>query len=604
MCDFPFVSDADRAGFLSMLLTAFVRPMIDGPTPLFGLDAPAPGTGKGLLAEVFSEIVTGRPLKPTTCPRRAEEWPKKITSALASAPAVVALDNVPERGGLKSEDLAAVLTCRVWSDRILGVSRTCELPNRAVWLATGNRLSGSGEIQRRTVPIMLDANCEKPAERGGFKRADLLGHVRANRPSLVRDCLTLCAAGLRETADPPGAPKMGSFERWCSLLARTLHAAGVPGFLGNRNRAAERADDAGEWPAFVAQWWAAVGGAETTARELARRVLAAEGGGELLADTLENFRGSPAAALGRALTADAEGVVLAGPFRRPAGPAVARVKVVKGGRGNGGRRWRLLPLGDAELGDPDTPAPPAVAAVVRPVPVPPDLPPAAPPVPSPTVAPQSEPAPASPEPPAVRPDPGDGADEPGDAEPGDAEPGDNASGEPGPADGETEAEGPAPPAPTVTIVARLTVPVPAVPGGPPSAVVLLTAGRHLPGLGRVVLPVCGRLAASGDVGDDGAAPDADALPWATSADGSAVWLAYPETLPASASPPAWEGVARWRVCRITHDPAAPGDVPAYRATSAQWRGARDVHPGTRDGAASALEWPAAQDKPVGWRAAA
>lgn len=58
--EFPFVSAADRTNFLALLLTPFVRPLIDGPTPLFGIDAVTPRTGKTLLANVWAQNRPGR----------------------------------------------------------------------------------------------------------------------------------------------------------------------------------------------------------------------------------------------------------------------------------------------------------------------------------------------------------------------------------------------------------------------------------------------------------------------------------------------------------------------------------------------------------------
>src|SRR5207248_3320586 len=47
--DFPFVAQAERAHAVALLLLPFVRSLIDGLTPLHLVEAPSPGTGKGLL---------------------------------------------------------------------------------------------------------------------------------------------------------------------------------------------------------------------------------------------------------------------------------------------------------------------------------------------------------------------------------------------------------------------------------------------------------------------------------------------------------------------------------------------------------------------------
>ena len=54
--EFPYVEAAGWAHTLCMVLQPFVRPLIQGATPLYLIDAPARGTGKGLLTEAANLI--------------------------------------------------------------------------------------------------------------------------------------------------------------------------------------------------------------------------------------------------------------------------------------------------------------------------------------------------------------------------------------------------------------------------------------------------------------------------------------------------------------------------------------------------------------------
>ena len=58
------------------------------------LDAPARGTGKGLLAEVISVVATGFPGHVMSLPRDDDELEKRITAALLAGRQVIHLDNV------------------------------------------------------------------------------------------------------------------------------------------------------------------------------------------------------------------------------------------------------------------------------------------------------------------------------------------------------------------------------------------------------------------------------------------------------------------------------------------------------------------------------
>src|SRR5262249_35201613 len=42
--DFPFVGDADRAHAYALTIEHFARELIDGPTPLYDIEAPTPGS--------------------------------------------------------------------------------------------------------------------------------------------------------------------------------------------------------------------------------------------------------------------------------------------------------------------------------------------------------------------------------------------------------------------------------------------------------------------------------------------------------------------------------------------------------------------------------
>ena len=80
VADFPFVAETDRAGYVAAILTILARHMIDGPTPMFPIRAPTPGTGKTLLAEVIGLIGTGREPPAMTMTYESEELRKRITS--------------------------------------------------------------------------------------------------------------------------------------------------------------------------------------------------------------------------------------------------------------------------------------------------------------------------------------------------------------------------------------------------------------------------------------------------------------------------------------------------------------------------------------------
>jgi len=136
--DFPFADEASRAHTLALLLEPFLRPMIKGPTPLYLIDAPTRGSGKGLLADVACLIASGRKADVMSLVHgNAEGHEKRITALLLAGAPWVLIDNATS---LISAPLAAVLTATQWRGRRLGKSEIVDVPNDATWVATGNNV--------------------------------------------------------------------------------------------------------------------------------------------------------------------------------------------------------------------------------------------------------------------------------------------------------------------------------------------------------------------------------------------------------------------------------------------------------------------------------
>src|SRR5262249_3821214 len=153
--DFPFAADEDKAVWLAAVLTSLGRPAVDGPCPLFLFDANAPGTGKTMLVDTISLIVTGREMSRTAFPETDEELRKRITSVALAGDRLMLFDNIASTFGGPSLD--AALTGTTWRDRILGRSEmTTEMPLYTVWHATGNNVALGGDICRRVVPCRLE----------------------------------------------------------------------------------------------------------------------------------------------------------------------------------------------------------------------------------------------------------------------------------------------------------------------------------------------------------------------------------------------------------------------------------------------------------------
>ena len=227
-----------------------------GRLPSSAVDSNSAGTGKTKIPTCVGIIVDGSRTDIRPLPNDDDEIRKKITAELRVAPSLVLLDNAKSSKTVDSSALAALTTSTIWTDRELGFSRNLTFPNRSVWIITGNNLSLSLELTRRSVHIRLFTERERPWERSGFLHADLEEWVENNRRLIVRSILMLVRSWL--AAGRPAAPKkeMGSFQSFSKALGGILHHAGIPGFL--ENRAAQYATADGESQAlreFVQLWW-------------------------------------------------------------------------------------------------------------------------------------------------------------------------------------------------------------------------------------------------------------------------------------------------------------------------------------------------------------
>jgi DNA polymerase I len=253
--DFPFRDDASKAHALAVVITSFVREMIEGPIPLTVYDSPTPGTGKGLLADICAMPATGYPLPTMTAGRDPDEWRKRITAALIRGGAFIGIDNIT--GPLDSGDLASALTQPIWEDRVLGLSRMVTIPIRTIWLATGNNITPSEEIARRSVWIRLDAEVEKPWEREGFTIEKLRAWTLEHRAELVTAVITLVQAWIEQRKPAFTTRRKGSYEAWAEVVGGILEVAGIPGFLANETQFFNTTVTATSLLSdFVKEWWA------------------------------------------------------------------------------------------------------------------------------------------------------------------------------------------------------------------------------------------------------------------------------------------------------------------------------------------------------------
>lgn len=247
--DFPFADDASKDNILAIPLSLIAREMFDT-QPMPVIDAPQQATGKSLLASIAIQIVTGHPPAMGAAPEDGEEWRKRISSQLLNGKSVIVFDNLVKT--LEDASLALALTSQEWEDRALGSNKMINVPNRALFVATGNNVRVGGDLVTRCYPIRLDAKTSKPQERSEFKHPDIENYVMKNRGELVAAILTMCRAWIvAGKPEPRTIPKMRQTQ-WRKVVGGILEFAGATAFLSNlREFHANSDDETPMWENFI-----------------------------------------------------------------------------------------------------------------------------------------------------------------------------------------------------------------------------------------------------------------------------------------------------------------------------------------------------------------
>ena len=251
--DFPFVAECDRAAAISAVLSLVCRAAIDGPVPMYTVRATTAGTGKTLLADVVSIIGTGRVAPKFVQSTTPDEERKRLLAVAMEGDPILCIDNVDR--ALGTGPLDSAITAGVVKDRILGMSCTGEAPFRAIVIATGNNLIVRGDTGRRVVPIDLDANCESPELREGWRHPNLMAWVARHRGDIVRDALTVCRAHALAGWPLGGTVPLGTFENWSAVARCALMWCGMADPCDGRDRIKQDSDSSLDGLRTLLQAW-------------------------------------------------------------------------------------------------------------------------------------------------------------------------------------------------------------------------------------------------------------------------------------------------------------------------------------------------------------
>lgn len=201
-----------RTAMLAAVLTAVLRPAMET-APMIAVTSPEIGVGKSFVAQALGVIATGELPKMKSVERSSSSEMRKLLFAdLLEQNPVMVYDNMD--GTFRNEVLTSFITTPVWSDRILGESRTGgSIRNTALLVTNGVNMSFPRGMSRRYLLIDLRPPCENHITADfGFTPQ---GEAQLLRPEIVAASLGIAMAA---QPDKPFNGTLGSFETWTRLV--------------------------------------------------------------------------------------------------------------------------------------------------------------------------------------------------------------------------------------------------------------------------------------------------------------------------------------------------------------------------------------------------
>ena len=208
---------------VAMMLGMFIGTMLDTNSlrPALIVLANAEGAGKSLLVKIILLTVLGKaPIG--TRPEREEELEKLLLSIVREARKVLFLDNL--RGTLASPRLEAFITAEEWTGRLLGRNETFTAPNLATVFITGNGLTVSPDLRRRSLFIELTMRAERAEDRV-FKQELDDGILISMRPRIL-GCLWALVRNWDTHGGPLPSRGHSAFPLWADIVGGIVEAAG------------------------------------------------------------------------------------------------------------------------------------------------------------------------------------------------------------------------------------------------------------------------------------------------------------------------------------------------------------------------------------------
>ena len=226
--DFEFKDESSEANAWSYFFTMLMYPFIDGNVPFFSFTGSTPGTGKGMLCRVLHRIVEGGDPKMLGWENESGVFSESnlrrtVSSAILKGAPVYMFDNVTAGSKINSNFLAAIATQRDVDIRVLYKTEEKSVRVSSIFVFTGNNISVSDDLRRRTQSIILNTDDPNPETREFDIDIEL--YVLEHRQELLSAALSILKFW-HENGRPLCKKRKGSFQNWISMIGGIIEFAG------------------------------------------------------------------------------------------------------------------------------------------------------------------------------------------------------------------------------------------------------------------------------------------------------------------------------------------------------------------------------------------
>jgi putative DNA primase/helicase len=249
LTEFSFVDKASRSVALCCLMTPVLRGGMQV-APLHAVTAPAAGSGKTYVIDLASAIAAGEIAPVISAGPDEKETEKRLAAELMEGQPIVSIDNL--NGELRGDFLAQAIERPLVKPRILGVSKNQLIQNKYTLFANGNNLQTVGDLNRRVVVCLLDANVEQPELRQfRHKPVDM---ILNDRSKYIAAILTIAKAYLA-AGSPRVCAEIASFGDWTRLARAPLIWLGRVDPIQTMAKARKDDPELARLEALVSAWW-------------------------------------------------------------------------------------------------------------------------------------------------------------------------------------------------------------------------------------------------------------------------------------------------------------------------------------------------------------